>query len=67
MVVILSFYLSNIISKPISHLTEKLNQYDLGQVENPTLRIATTTYELQHLTERFNELLKMANDAFLFT
>src|SRR5690554_579615 len=65
-VVLVSIYLSNIISKPISELTEQLKDYDLSKQDNSFLRIKTTTSELQHLSERFNQLLKRTNDAFSF-
>lgn len=65
-VVALSFYLANVIAKPITWLSDKLNGYDLVAEGNPRLALATSTFELQRLTERFNELLQRANDAFLF-
>jgi two-component system sensor histidine kinase ArlS len=65
-VLFVSFYLSNIIAKPISELTNKIEDYDLSNEENQSLRLKTTTSELKNLTEKFNELLKRTNDAFLF-
>lgn len=65
-VLLISFYLSNVIAKPISELTEKIEHYDLGKEENQPLKIKTTTSELQNLSDKFNELLKRADDAFLF-
>src|SRR5690554_5484991 len=65
-VLLISFYLSNIIAKPISELTEKIADYDLSNPENIPLKIKTTTSELQHLSDKFNELTKRTNDAFLF-
>src|SRR5690606_3464457 len=65
-VVLVSLYLSNIIAKPISELTEKIEDYDLSVDKNKPLKIKTTTSELQDLTEKFNELTKRTNDAFLF-
>lgn len=65
-VILVSLYLSNIISKPISELTEKIGDYDLSAEENKPLKIKTTTSELQGLSDKFNELLKRANDAFIF-
>src|SRR5690606_15429518 len=53
-------------AKPISELTEKIEDYDLSNEENKPLKINTTTSELQDLTEKFNELIQRANDAFLF-
>ena len=65
-VLLISFYFSNIIAKPISELTKKIEDYDLSNEENKPLKINTTTSELQDLTEKFNELIQRANDAFLF-
>ena len=65
-VLLVSLYLSNIISKPISELTEKIEDYDLSNEQNNPLKIKTTTSELQNLSEKFNELTKRTNDAFLF-
>lgn len=65
-VLLASFYLSNIISKPISELTKKIEDYDLSKEENKPLEIQTTTSELQDLSDKFNELLKRTNDVFLF-
>lgn len=65
-VVLISLYLSNIISKPITELSEKMNHYDPNQSENKPISVKTTTFELQNLTDRFNELLKRTNEAFAF-
>lgn len=65
-VLLISFYLSNIIAKPISDLTEKIEDYDLSNEENQPLKLKTNTSELKNLTEKFNELLKRTNDAFVF-
>lgn len=65
-VLLISFYLSNVIAKPISELTEKIEDYDLGNEKNEPLEIETTTSELQNLSDKFNELLKRTHDAFIF-
>jgi len=65
-VVLLSIYLSNIISKPITRLAENLNQYDLRSEKSELLKPDVSSYELQYLTERFNELLNRTNEAFAF-
>ena len=65
-VILISFYLSNIIAKPISELTEKIDHFDLSMDENVPLKLKTTTSELINLTDKFNELLKRTNDAFVF-
>ena len=65
-VVLLSLYLSNLIAKPIANLSEQLNHYDPNKEVNETIALTTTTYELQNLVDRFNELLKRTNDAFAY-
>src|SRR5690606_13829817 len=65
-VILLSLYLSNIIAKPISELTEKIGEYDLSSGTSEPLHINTTTSELEELSNKFNELLKRTNDAFVF-
>jgi two-component system sensor histidine kinase ArlS len=65
-VLLISFYLSNIIAKPISELTEKIEDYDLSNEESQPLKLKTTTSELKNLTEKFNELLKRTHQAFMF-
>ncbi len=65
-VLLVSFYLSNIIAKPISELTKKIENYDLSDDKNQPLKLKTMTSELKDLSEKFNKLLKRTNDAFLF-
>lgn len=65
-VLLISFYLSNIIAKPISELTEKIGNYDLSADGNEVVHIQTTTSELGELSEKFNALIKRTNEAFLF-
>lgn len=65
-VMLVSRFLSNKISKPIQLLTNKLNSYDLSKENVNALQIDTTTTELNQLTQRFNELLKRTNEAFVF-
>lgn len=65
-VLLISRYLSNVISKPISELTRKIEDYDLSNENDRTLKIKTTTSELRDLSDKFNELTKRTKDAFLF-
>jgi two-component system, OmpR family, sensor histidine kinase ArlS len=65
-VILISRFLSNKISKPITSLAENLNNYDLSKEKMDELVIETSTSELIQLTERFNELLKRTNEAFVF-
>ncbi len=61
-----SRFLSNKISKPITALAENLNQYDLSKEKVDELAIETSSYELNQLTQRFNELLRRTHEAFVF-
>lgn len=65
-VISISVYLSNIIAKPLSDLTEKMEEYDLSNEKSQPLKLKTSTSELKNLTDRFNELLRRTNDAFMF-
>lgn len=65
-VVLVSLYLSNIISKPITELTDNLNSYDLNSETAEPLEIDQSSHELTHLTGKFNGLLKRVNEAFAF-
>jgi len=65
-VILISRFLSNKISKPITALADKLKQYDLSKEKVEELPIETTSYELKQLTLSFNELIKRTNEAFVF-
>jgi two-component system, OmpR family, sensor histidine kinase ArlS len=65
-VIIISLYLSSIISKPIASLVEKIKQYDLSKINNKLVHINTTTLELQELMHHYNQLLKRTEEAFEF-
>jgi two-component system sensor histidine kinase ArlS len=65
-VILISLFLSNKISKPITALAEKLNKFDLSSDKAIKIPIETSSHELKHLTERFNELVKRTHEAFLF-
>ena len=65
-VILMSNYLANIISKPLTVLADKLNQYDLSKENVNELEIVTSSYELNQLTKRFNQLLNRINEAFVF-
>ena len=65
-VILISWFLSSNISKPITELTENLKKYEAGKEKFGELAIETSSYELTQLTRIFNELLKRTNEAFLF-
>lgn len=64
-VLLISFYLAERISKPLTDLAGLVNSYRLGENQLPE-NIKTTTYEITYLNEKFNELVKRADDAFAF-
>lgn len=65
-VILISVVLSNKITKPITTLAGNLSDIDLRGEKASTIKIDTSSYELQLLTERFNELLKRTNEAFVY-
>lgn len=65
-VLLVSVFLSNKISRPITRLANKLNKYDLNSRQFKELTEETSSHELKHLTERFNDLLQRTNEAFAF-
>lgn len=65
-VLFVSFFLSNAISKPITRLAEQLTRTDLSSEKTVELDPDTSSYELNYLTDRFNELLRRTNTAFSF-
>jgi two-component system, OmpR family, sensor histidine kinase ArlS len=64
--ILISQFLSNKISKPITALTNTLNNYDLGEERAEELQTESTTFEIVQLTDRFNDLLKRTREAFAF-
>ncbi|MDR7130812.1 signal transduction histidine kinase [Algoriphagus sp. 4150] len=65
-VILISRFLSNKISRPITALAENLNNYDPSTEKVEELEIETSSYELSQLTQGFNELLRRTNEAFVF-
>jgi two-component system, OmpR family, sensor histidine kinase ArlS len=64
-VILISRFLSNKISKPITAFADSLNKYDLSKEKVEELTIETSSYELNQLTQRFNALIKRTNEAFV--
>ncbi len=65
-IVFISLYLANNLSKPINRLAFLLGRYNFDEEENKPLENETTTEELQYLTARFNELLQRTSEVFSF-
>lgn len=65
LVVLISVYIANRISKPISALATLLGKYTIG--ENPQTNSASThTLEMDYLNTKFNELVNRTNNAYAF-
>lgn len=65
LVITLSIYLSNRISKPIAQLAMLLSNYKIGI--SPINRIfRTNTFEIRYLYKKFNELVCRTNEAYNF-
>lgn len=65
-VLLVTYYLSARIAKPIMAFAEKLNNIDIGEGNVSELGIEASSYELNNLTEKFNQLIKRTNEAFDF-
>lgn len=65
LIVLLSTYFANLISKPISKLAELLEKYRIGE-KLITNNITTNTYEIEYLNAKFDELVSRANNAYNF-
>lgn len=65
-VLFISNYLARRISLPLARFAENISAFDINEKELKPLKINTTSYELIHLTDKFNELLSRMKDAFAF-
>lgn len=66
LVLILARYLSNIIARPITALAKDLNTFDLSEKDFHLLELDSSTYELQELKNKFNELLLRSHEYLKF-
>lgn len=64
-VILISYYLSKKITKPIADITEKINNYNFDQVYIP-IEIERSENEVTALAEQFNELMKRMKEATSF-
>lgn len=62
---LVSFYLAQRISKPLTDLANLLSSYRLG-TNQLSENIKTTTFEISYLNEKFNELVKRTQEAYAF-
>lgn len=65
-VLLLSQYLSTRISKPITRLAEKINDFDINEQKFKKLELDTSSHELRYLTDKFNQLIARTKDIFSF-
>ncbi|GAA5021996.1 hypothetical protein GCM10011506_01780 [Marivirga lumbricoides] len=65
-VVVITTILSKRISKPITLFAEKVGKYDVSGSRIKELEMDSSTYELQFLTQKFNQLIERTNEAFAF-
>ncbi|MEN7547258.1 HAMP domain-containing sensor histidine kinase [Rapidithrix thailandica] len=64
-VVLVSFYLSQRISGPLTEIARRINQYDLDK-DNVPLQTNESSKEIMVLAHRFNELMQKIKEAFAF-
>jgi two-component system, OmpR family, sensor histidine kinase ArlS len=65
-VIFISVFLSNKISKPITALAEQLNLFKLSGENKTEIETDISSFEVKHLADRFNELLRRTNESFEF-
>ena len=65
-VVIISHFLSKMISRPITELTMTLQNYDLQKEDTELIKADTRTTEILELTDKFNQMLERTREAFAF-
>ncbi len=65
-VLLITLYLSGRISKPITAFAEKLGHYDISGNNIASLETTPSSFELNYLTEKFNQLIERTNEAFAF-
>lgn len=65
-VLLISHYLSAKISRPITALAEKLSDIDFNEPKFEGISGETTSYEINYLTGKFNELINRTKDVFAF-
>jgi signal transduction histidine kinase len=64
-VILLSYYLSKKITKPIANITQKINNYDFNSNYVP-IELKRSKNEITVLAEQFNELMKRMKEATSF-
>ncbi|GGZ21820.1 two-component sensor histidine kinase [Echinicola pacifica] len=66
-IVLISFFLSKKLAKPIDQLSEDINHFNFNPSENQLLTLpASGSLEIDQLYERFNQLLRRTNESMVF-
>lgn len=65
LIILISVYIANRISMPISQLATLLGKYQIGE-NPPTGNIVTDTFEINYLNTKFNELVSRTNNVYTF-
>lgn len=65
-VLLISFYLSNRITKPIERFTSMLNRLDFTNESEQIIERDNSSSELKNLTDKFSELLARTRESFAF-
>jgi two-component system sensor histidine kinase ArlS len=65
LVILISVYIANRISKPISALATLLGKYRVGEKPHSN-NLVTNTFEIDYLNEKFNDLVSRTNNAYAF-
>lgn len=65
-VLLITFHLSNLISKPITKLAEEVSRIDITRENITPIPVEFNSFELNYLTQKFNQLIQKANSAFSF-
>lgn len=63
---LVTVFLSGRITRPIGEIAEQLGKVDIAGDTIPEIHIASSSYELDYLAEKFNQLIQRTNEAFAF-
>ena len=65
-VLVITYFLSERITRPITRFAEKLSSYTINEDGVAEISASSSSYEIDHLIEKFNQLAKRTNEAFEF-
>lgn len=64
-IILVSFYLSRVITQPITSITGRINHYDFNSPYNP-IELGQSKDEISMLAGQFNKLMQRMNNVFSF-